>query len=170
VQVLPFDFARAHSLYKTLFGPAEDLITGKSLLIVPSGSLTSLPFGALLTAPAKLSASPGLSDYRAAAWLGTRQPITILPSNASLQALRQLAKTSQAKALFRHWQSSARGLADDAGTHSARTRARANSLPEGNICGAHGNSGGAPTIKFRQSVPRSACDIEEVRGVTLGDR
>ena len=32
--------ARAHELYKALLGPAEDLIRGKRLLIVPSGPLT----------------------------------------------------------------------------------------------------------------------------------
>ena len=37
-----------------------------------------------------------LADYRSAAWLGTRQAITVLPSVASLKALRQLAKTSRA--------------------------------------------------------------------------
>ena len=38
---LPFDLARSHALYKELLGPAEDLIKGKSLLIVPSGALTN---------------------------------------------------------------------------------------------------------------------------------
>src|SRR5205823_6408255 len=37
VQVLPFDVARAHELYKALLGPVEDLIKGKHLLVVPSG-------------------------------------------------------------------------------------------------------------------------------------
>ena len=32
-----FDLARAHELYKALFGPVEDLIKGKHLLIVPRG-------------------------------------------------------------------------------------------------------------------------------------
>ena len=53
VQVLPFDLARAHELYKALLGPAEDLIKGKHLLIVPSGPLTSLPFNVLVTEPPK---------------------------------------------------------------------------------------------------------------------
>ena len=37
-----------------------------------------------------------LAEYRDVAWLGTRQPITVLPSVASLKALRQFAKTSRA--------------------------------------------------------------------------
>jgi CHAT domain-containing protein len=40
--------------------------------------------------------TPTLADYRNAAWLGTRQPITVLPSVASLKALRQFAKASRA--------------------------------------------------------------------------
>ena len=46
---LPFDLARALELYKGLFGQVEDLIRGKSLLIVPAARpLTSLPFQALV--------------------------------------------------------------------------------------------------------------------------
>ena len=46
---LPFDLARAHALYKALFGQVEDLIKGKHLLIAPSGPLTRLPFQVLVT-------------------------------------------------------------------------------------------------------------------------
>jgi tetratricopeptide (TPR) repeat protein/CHAT domain-containing protein len=45
----PFDVARAHALYKALFGQIEDLIKDKRLLIVPSGPLTQLPFQVLVT-------------------------------------------------------------------------------------------------------------------------
>ena len=96
VQVLPFELARAHELYKALFGQGADLIKGKHLLIVPSGPLTSLPFNVLVTEPPKTAIPAKLSDYRNVAWLGARQPITVLPSVASLKALRQFAKTSHA--------------------------------------------------------------------------
>ena len=97
VQVLPFDVGRAHDLYKALLGPVEDLIKGKHLLIVPSGPLTSLPFNVLVTEQPQVANAPSkLSEYRTTAWLGTRQPITVLPSVASLKALRQFAKTSHA--------------------------------------------------------------------------
>ena len=95
-QVLPFDLARAHELYRELLGPVETLIRGKHLLIVPSGALARLPFSVLVTGPPKVAIGAKLSDYRAAAWLGTRQPISVLPSVGSLKALRGLAKTSQA--------------------------------------------------------------------------
>ena len=48
---LPFDHARAHALYKALFGQVEDVIRDKHLLLVPSGPLTQLPFQVLLTEP-----------------------------------------------------------------------------------------------------------------------
>ena len=41
-----------------------------------------------------------LTKYRNAAWLGTRQPITVLPSVASLKALRQFAKASRASKAY----------------------------------------------------------------------
>jgi hypothetical protein len=46
---LPFDVSQAYKLYSALFGAIDDFIKGKQLLIVPSGSLTSLPFQALVT-------------------------------------------------------------------------------------------------------------------------
>jgi CHAT domain-containing protein len=96
---LPFDLQRAHALYKALFGQVEDLIKDKKLIVVPSGPLTSLPFSVLVTErpDAKLS-KPEV--YRDVAWLGVRQPITVLPSVASLQALRKYAKQSDAPNAF----------------------------------------------------------------------
>jgi CHAT domain-containing protein len=45
---MPFDAARAHSLYRALFGEAADLIKGKHLLVVLSGPLTQLPLQVLV--------------------------------------------------------------------------------------------------------------------------
>jgi CHAT domain-containing protein/tetratricopeptide (TPR) repeat protein len=96
VRVLPFDLVGAHELYKELLGPTKDLIEGKHLMIVPSGPLTSIPFNVLVTEPPKKAIPDRVADYREAAWLGTRQPISVLPSVASLKALRQFAKISRA--------------------------------------------------------------------------
>jgi CHAT domain-containing protein len=95
-QVLPFDLARAHELYKELLGPVEDLIKGKHLLIVPTGPLTSLPLNVLVTAPPKTAIPDKFAGYREVAWLGSRQTILVLPSVASLKTLRQFAKASRA--------------------------------------------------------------------------
>lgn len=95
-QVLPFDFARAHELYRTLLGPVETLVKGKHLLVVPSGAMARLPLNVLVTAPSRAPIGAKLSHYRTAAWLGTRQPVSVLPSVGSLKALRGLAKPSRA--------------------------------------------------------------------------
>lgn len=96
---LPFDLARAHRLYEALFGQIEDLITGKHLLVAPSGPLTQLPFQVLVTeAP-----DPKWSEaeaYPLAAWAPRRHAITVLPAVASLKALRSDAKGSKATKPF----------------------------------------------------------------------
>ena len=89
---LPFDLARAHALYRGLFGEVEDFIKGKHLLIVPSGALTQLPFQVLVTAP-----PPRNGDFRSAAWLIREHAITVLPAVSSLKALRRVARPSAAK-------------------------------------------------------------------------
>ncbi len=88
---LPFQLARAHALYKALFGGVEDLIAGKSLLIVPSGPLTQLPFQVLVVKP------PQGGDYKSAAWLARDHALTVLPAVSSLKALRRVARPSAAK-------------------------------------------------------------------------
>ena len=116
-ETLPFDLGFAHELYWALLAPFADLIKGKSLIIVPSGPLTSLPFHVLVTHPPtpnpspqggrehvvqgekevpdprRLAAvpAPAAPDYRKAKWLALEQPVTVLPSVGSLQALRKLA-------------------------------------------------------------------------------
>jgi CHAT domain-containing protein len=94
-KLLPFDLARAHTLYKALFGEVEDLIKDKHLLVVPSSSLTQLPFHVLVTEKPE-TPTPDLTDYRNIAWFARSNAITVLPAVASLQALRQYAKLSQA--------------------------------------------------------------------------
>jgi CHAT domain-containing protein/tetratricopeptide (TPR) repeat protein len=97
---LPFDLARAHELYAALFGQVADLLDGKQLLIVPSGTLTSLPFHVLVTQPSPVAVPADAGAYAQAAWLARRAAITVLPSVGSLKALRRLAKQSRATDAF----------------------------------------------------------------------
>jgi len=66
---------------------------------VPSGPLTALPFHPLVTdKPATAVPRMQINDmaaYRDAAWLVKRHAVTVLPSVASLKALRVLARTGQ---------------------------------------------------------------------------
>lgn len=87
---LPFDHARAHALYKALFGKAGDLIKGKHLLLVPSGALTRLPFQVLVTEP------PSGGDHKATRWLARDHELTVLPAVSSLKVLRRVATPSTA--------------------------------------------------------------------------
>jgi CHAT domain-containing protein len=84
-----FDLGFAYELYTTLFGPVEELVKGKKhVLIVPTGALTALPFSVLVTERPAIPKPDHFTDYRDVAWLIKRQSITVLPSIASLKALR----------------------------------------------------------------------------------
>src|SRR5215471_14324134 len=90
-RTLGFDFSLAHEIYDTLFGKiAADIKDKKHLIVVPSGALTSLPFQVLITE--KPEGTQRLSD---AAWLIKRHAITVLPSVASLRALRAFANRTR---------------------------------------------------------------------------
>ena len=91
---LPFNLSRSFDLYAALFGGIEDLIQGKSLIIVPSGPLTSLPFQVLVTE------APNNRPYAKAPWLIRKHALTILPSVASLTTLRRNSKPSVASDPF----------------------------------------------------------------------
>jgi CHAT domain-containing protein/tetratricopeptide (TPR) repeat protein len=93
---LPFDLARANKLYRTLFGPIEDMIEDKHLLIVPSGPLTQLPFQVLVTDDPKVAKPSNFAEYRNVAWLARKHAMTVLPAVSSLKALREFAKESHA--------------------------------------------------------------------------
>lgn len=88
-----FDLALANEFYVTLLGPVETLIKDKrSLLVVPSGALTAVPFHLLVTEKPPAAIPPTLAGYREAAWLIKRQAVSVLPSVASLKALRVFAR------------------------------------------------------------------------------
>jgi hypothetical protein len=89
----PFDLAKAHELYQALLAPSAELTKGKQLIIVPAGALSRLPFHVLVTDKPD-PVLTGMARYRKAAWLALRQPVTVLPSVGSLQALRRLGRAS----------------------------------------------------------------------------
>jgi tetratricopeptide (TPR) repeat protein len=98
-----FDLGLSHELYEMLLGPVEPLIKDKKhLIVVPSGALTALPFHLLVTQKPAVAVPPvnaprDLSAYRDAAWLIKRQAVSVLPSVASLKALRMFARKDAAK-------------------------------------------------------------------------
>jgi CHAT domain-containing protein len=88
-----FDLTVAHELYDILLAPLDALIKDKHhLMVMPSGPLTSLPLHLLVTQPAEpIRQFKDVAGYRDAAWLIKRQAVSVLPSAASLKALRSLA-------------------------------------------------------------------------------
>jgi CHAT domain-containing protein/Tfp pilus assembly protein PilF len=105
---LPFDSERAYGLYQALLEPVAKEIDGKELILVPSGPLATLPFEVLLTgkpfpdkpSPDKPSTDNARPDFAKAPWLVKRFATTVLPSVASLAALRQIAQKSKASKPF----------------------------------------------------------------------
>ncbi len=94
-----FDLGLAYEFYATLMGPVEPLIKNKHhLLIAATGPLTALPFHLLVTEDPP-NPNPELNEmavYRKTPWLMVRHAVSVLPSVASLQALRSYARTNHA--------------------------------------------------------------------------
>ncbi|MCK6453864.1 MAG: CHAT domain-containing protein, partial [Alphaproteobacteria bacterium] len=89
-EFLPMPLEQAFELYQDLLSPVEGALAGaRHLIVVPDGPVQSLPYNVLITGPPP--AAGGDPDYRAAAWLVRRHGVSVLPSVASLQALRLTA-------------------------------------------------------------------------------
>jgi CHAT domain-containing protein len=97
---LPFDLSRAYELHQRLFAQVADLIEGRELMIVASGPLSALPLQVLVTAKPKAAVPNEGAGYAGAAWLAKTHAISVLPSVASLRALRRFAKASRAAQPF----------------------------------------------------------------------
>jgi CHAT domain-containing protein/Tfp pilus assembly protein PilF len=93
--VLPFDLARSHALYRALLGPVQDDLAGRDLIIVPAGAFASLPPHVLVTDVPRAA-----SNYASAAWLARSHAITVLPTPASMIALRTAAQRSPAPSAY----------------------------------------------------------------------
>jgi len=121
---LPFDLGAAHELYAALLQPFADLMEAKSLIVVPSGPLTSLPFHVLVS---EVPPAPDLQSqrpYRAAAWLALKLPITVLPSVGSLLALRRLPPSEAKEPYLAFGNPLLDGVSDDESSRLARAKQR----------------------------------------------
>ncbi|MGQ0673599.1 MAG: CHAT domain-containing tetratricopeptide repeat protein [Hyphomicrobium sp.] len=97
---LPFHLGVAHALYQDLFTAVETSIRSKRLLIVPSGPLTSLPFHVLVAEKPEKDLPGTFEGYRNVRWLGRMHSISVLPSIASIEALRRNVKASTASRAY----------------------------------------------------------------------
>ncbi|HYN40080.1 MAG TPA: tetratricopeptide repeat protein, partial [Rhodospirillales bacterium] len=88
----PYDVGKAHELYRKLLGPvAPRLARARHVVVVPSGPLLGLPFGALVTEPPPPIAG---GDYSGVRWLARQQALTLAPSVQAFVALRDKASPS----------------------------------------------------------------------------
>jgi len=90
--LLPFRLDVAHELYEAVLGPFEDLVKSKHLIVVADGALATLPIQVLTTEKSAISLATKSDDFRSAAWLGVRQPVSVLPSVSNLDDLRKFTK------------------------------------------------------------------------------
>lgn len=98
-----FDRQAAYELYQALLGDAsiQAVIHDKPvLLFVPSGALTTLPPGLLVTAPPAGGAAGDVDpqSLRATAWLLRSKAVALLPAVSSLRTLRQILAATEAAA------------------------------------------------------------------------
>lgn len=88
-----FDLDGAYALYKKLLDPVSaGWKSSKHLMVVADGALGQLPLSLLPTAEAKDRFDEGLlfRHYRSVQWLARSHSVTMLPSVASLKALRDV--------------------------------------------------------------------------------
>lgn len=91
-----FDLATAHALYEQLVAPVESTIgDARTLYVVTTGALSSLPFSVLVTAAPQAGADEADPQVlQRAPWLLRRYALATLPSVASLKALRTFQRGS----------------------------------------------------------------------------
>ncbi len=87
----PFDIAAAQELYRRVFGSiASGIADVHALSVAPSGPLLSVPFGIMLSGPARQD------DLAGAPWLIRQMNIEHVPAAVNFVSLRRLAGTSRA--------------------------------------------------------------------------
>lgn len=156
--IKPFDLALAYQLYRALFGQVEDLLEGKHLLIVPAGSLTSIPFHVLVASPLANEQRALAGDYRSVDWLARRAAISVLPSVASVKALRRLAQGSRASQPFVGF-----GNPLLFGPEGIDRRAWANQSCRRSAPHEHRVAGRAPAPPARELARSGRTDVEALR-------
>jgi CHAT domain len=137
-------------------------------LIVPSGALTSLPPHVLITEPPKAPSPASMADYRGVTWLGLRQPVAVLPSVASLVALRRSAQANRAaRPYLGVGNPLLDGPQEDSGSASVYRQlaelARTKRCLETSTTQANGAAAGPRKRNFSSLFRGRQADIEQVR-------
>lgn len=88
---LPFDTHLANEIYEAIFGQFQTTVADKHIVAIATRPIASLPLQVLVIAKSETAIPRTYEDYRKVRWLGMRQPITVLPSVASLN-VRNLSR------------------------------------------------------------------------------
>ena len=89
-----FDLPLAYDLFERLLKPVQQSwLTARNIVVSMNGSLGLLPLSLLPTAPAKIAVDEQtlFASYRDVAWLARTHTVAIVPSVASLPALRSIS-------------------------------------------------------------------------------
>ncbi|MCR9129873.1 MAG: CHAT domain-containing protein [Alphaproteobacteria bacterium] len=149
----PFDRAEAYRLYQALFAPIEARLDGKRhVYAIPSGALSSLPLGVMVTEePQGDDADP--RALAGTAWLARDFAMTVLPTPSSLRSLARFGESSARSPFF--------GVGDPC----IGSRAGAN-CDRGGPASGGGDRGAAPE-SFRGASTRGVynADVDAVRSL-----
>ena len=97
-EIIDFDTEQSHVLYDKIFAPIKPYIVGvKHLIVVPDGSLESIPFSVLVSKKLEPDEIKSLNNYKDISWLGLEYAFTTLPSVSSLKALRMFSQLDREK-------------------------------------------------------------------------
>ncbi|WP_338663941.1 CHAT domain-containing tetratricopeptide repeat protein [Pararoseomonas sp. SCSIO 73927] len=92
----PFAAGDAHALYAAVLGGAAPVLERATALVAaPEGSLLSIPYGLLVTAP-----PPRADSEAGAAFLLERMPVSHVPAPASLVSLRRAGRSGAPRPWF----------------------------------------------------------------------
>jgi CHAT domain-containing protein/tetratricopeptide (TPR) repeat protein len=159
-----FNLGLAHDAYVALFGAIEGLLKDKKhILVVPTGALTALPFHLLVTDRPAETNPADLSAYRDAAWMLKRHAVTVLPSVATLKALRGTGRHSPAaKPMIGFADPLFNPNAPDAGTRKVANAARELSTRS---FADFWEGAGVERAAVAQALPQLPDTADEVRAV-----
>ncbi|MFN4113882.1 MAG: CHAT domain-containing protein [Sphingomonadaceae bacterium] len=166
----PFDRAMAFGLYRQLIEPVEHVLAGKRhVYVVAGGSLSSLPFGVLVTEqPQGQDGDP--ANLRATRWLADKYALVQLPSLQSLGFLRRFGSSdAETSGFIGFGDPVLDGRAVQRGGGKAVRGTRGGAIP---VAAGYRDQarGGAPTVDLAAlralaRLPGTAEELEKIRRV-----
>ncbi len=100
-KLVPFDEARAYTLFRLIAGPAADVLaTSRAIVVDPSGPLQQLPVGALVTRYAQDRAKADTFDFSTASFLAANAAISTALSPRSFLVARALPASRASRAFI----------------------------------------------------------------------